>query len=127
MPTNPLLALGLIVFTAIVLGIVGDWFRLPRVTSYLIAGVLCGPSLFGLVAASDLHHLEPIADIAMGLVLFNLGAHFSIKKLLRIRKHVIPIAIGDLLATFIVVTGGLLLFGQIQSPLSSNPPKVTRQ
>ena len=112
MPTNPLLALGLIVFTAIVLGIVGDWFRLPRVTSYLIAGVLCGPSLFGLVAASDLHHLEPIADIAMGLVLFNLGAHFSIKKLLRIRKHVIPIAIGDLLATFIVVTGGLLLFGQ---------------
>ena len=109
---NSLLALGVLVSSAIVLGIIGDWLRLPRVTSYLIAGVLLGPSLFGLVTGPALHHLEPIADIAMGLVLFNLGARFSVNYLRKIRKHITPLAIGDLLATFLFVTVGLLLFGQ---------------
>ena len=109
---NSLLALGVLVVAAILLGLVGDRLRLPRITSYLIAGVLMGSSLFGLVTGEALHHLEPIADIAMALVLFNLGAQFPVNHLLRIRKHITPLAIGDLLATFLFVTVGLLLFGQ---------------
>ena len=109
---NSLLALGVLVSSALVLGIIGDLLRLPRVTSYLIAGVLLGPSLCGLVTGPALHHLEPIADIAMALVLFNLGARFSVNYLRKIRKHITPLAIGDLLATFFFVTVGLLLFGQ---------------
>lgn len=114
---NSLLTLGVLVAAAVLLGIAGDWFRLPRVTSYLVAGVLLGPSLLGLVTESTLHHLEPIADIAMALVLFNLGTRFSVKYLRRIRRQITPLAIGDLLATFLFVTVGLLLFGQ-SLPLS---------
>lgn len=102
----------MLVSSAIVLGIIGDWLRLPRVTSYLIAGVLLGPSLFGFVTGPALHNLEPIADIAMALVLFNLGARFSINYLCKIRERIALLAIGDLLATFLFVTVGLLLFGQ---------------
>ncbi len=117
MPTiPPLLALGILIACAAFLGFVGDWLRLPRVTSYLLSGVIVGPSALHLISTEELHHFEPIADLAMALVLFNLGSHFSIALVKKIRSHILPVAIGDLLVTFTVVSVGLLALGQGLAP-----------
>ncbi len=101
---------GLIAFASLA-GLFGEKLRLPRVTSYLLAGVIFGPSVLKAIGHDDLHHLLPVADTAMALVLFNLGARFSIPLLMKIREHIVPVAIGDLLCTFTVVAGGLWFFG----------------
>ena len=69
-------------------GFVGRLAAAPRVTSYLLAGVIVGPSLLDLVDHAELIRFEPIADLAMALVLFNLGSHFSLPLLSKIRAHI---------------------------------------
>ncbi len=108
---NPLFALGTLGAFAVTVGFLGDRLRMPRVTSYLLAGVLVGPSVLALISLEELHHFTPIADLAMALVLFNLGSHFSLVLLAKIRAHIVPVAIGELTLTALVVTLGLLLFG----------------
>ena len=112
MLSNPLLAFGALVAFAIFLGFLGDWLRLPRVTAYLISGVIVGPSLLGLIKHSELHHITPVADLAMALVLFNLGSHFSISFLAKLRQHIVQVAFGDSLMTAVIVALGLILLGQ---------------
>ncbi len=111
MTGNPLFASGTLVAVAVTVGFLGDWLRIPRVTSYLLAGVLVGPGVFGWISSDDLHRFHPIADLAMALVLFILGSHFSLALLAKIRSHIVPVAIGELLLTCLTVTVGLTLFG----------------
>jgi Kef-type K+ transport system membrane component KefB len=109
--TDPLFALGILVAAAAGLAFCGDWLRLPRVTSYLLAGVIVGPAILDLLDHEVLHHLEPLADLAMALVLFNLGSHFSFQWLYKIRAQIGPLAIGDLLLTSSCVSIGLFALG----------------
>ncbi len=112
MLTDPLLAFGTLVAFAILLGFVGDRLRLPRVTSYLVAGVIVGPSVLGLIGRSELEHFDPVANLAMALVLFNLGSHFTVPLLKKIGSHILPVAVGDLVVTSGCVAGGLWIIVQ---------------
>lgn len=111
MLTNHLLAFGVLVACAVLLGCLGDSLRLPRVTSYLVSGMIVGPSVLHLIDPKVLHHFMPVADLAMALVLFNLGSHFSLSLLAKMRAHIVPVAIGELTLTAACVAIGLLLFG----------------
>ena len=112
MDVSPLVALGITVSVALVLGVVGTWMRLPKVTSYLIAGLLLGPSVLEVVTEAPLQPLHSITTMAMALVLFNLGAHFSVVFVRKIWRHILPVAFGDLAFTFGVVAFGLYAIGQ---------------
>lgn len=58
-------------------GVVGEvvWrlLRLPRITGYAAAGLALGPGGFGVIGKPLLDELVVFADVAMGLVLFELG------------------------------------------------------
>ena len=86
-----------------------DWVRVPKVTAYLLVGLAVGHHGLNLVSPEAMHHLEPFANMAMALVLFNLGAQFPLSKLSRLRR-LSPLLAGEQLATFIVVTAGVYLF-----------------
>jgi len=49
------------------------WLRLPRIVGYLAVGAALGPELTGVVAAATLAELRLLVDIAVGLLLFELG------------------------------------------------------
>ncbi len=48
----------------------------------------------------------------MALVLFGLGNHFTLSRLRRLFKRVLPLSIGEVLGTFFIVFVGLLLVGE---------------
>jgi Kef-type K+ transport system membrane component KefB len=52
-------------------------FRLPRVTGYAAAGLALGPGGWGLIGGPLLDELVVFADIALGLVLFELGTRLD--------------------------------------------------
>jgi len=109
------LTLGLLICAALVAGALGQWVRLPRVTSYLLAGVVLGPSVLNLVPHQAPHDhvasLQPITKLAIALVLFQLGCHFPLVRIRRIARHVLGLSAGDLGVGFLLVTSGLLLIG----------------
>ncbi len=55
--------------------------RLPHVTGYLLAGILIGPELLGLVPAETVRTLDVVTDIALALIAFSTGKFFKLAKL----------------------------------------------
>ena len=59
----------------------GELFRrvllLPRISGYVLAGVLLGPGTFGLLDRSMLDAAQLVLDIALGLILFELGSRLD--------------------------------------------------
>ena len=59
----------------------GELFRrvllLPRISGYVLAGVLLGPGTFGLLDRAMLEGAQLLVDIALGLILFELGSRLD--------------------------------------------------
>jgi Kef-type K+ transport system membrane component KefB len=69
---------------AIVAGELGERvLRLPRVVGYVAAGVVLGPQVLGFVDAGTLRRLGVFLDVAIGLVLFELGRRVDLGWLVR--------------------------------------------
>lgn len=104
--------LGIFLAAGLLSGTLGELFRLPKVTAYLLIGVILGPAVFGVIPHEHLEELNPLADLAMALVLFNLGCHFTLSRLKRLFHRVLPISLSEILATFFAVYVGLMLIGE---------------
>lgn len=88
LPLQPgLLALfGLLLLAGLVGGeLVRRVLRLPRITGYVLIGMLLGASGFGLLDARLIAESWIFVDIALGLVLFELGRRLDIRWLARDR------------------------------------------
>jgi len=126
-----MITLGLMLLAALVGGAMGLWLKLPKVTSYLLVGLALGPFGMGLLLANvsgkeagdayreffeaQLAYLIPLERLAMALVLFQMGCHFTLAQFRRILHRVSRISLGELGLTFLLVTGGLLLLRAVVS------------
>ncbi|RMF38959.1 MAG: CBS domain-containing protein [Planctomycetota bacterium] len=104
-------SLGTLLIASLLGGIVADLIRIPRVTAYLLAGVMVGPSVAGLVTTEHMHHLIPLTKLAMALVLLELGCQFPLAQLRPILRHATWLSVGELLTTFLFVALGVWVFG----------------
>ncbi|MHC4599242.1 MAG: hypothetical protein ACYS47_09585, partial [Planctomycetota bacterium] len=60
--------LGFVLLAAYVVGLLGETLRLPRITGYILTGVLFGPYLLDFVGFEVLDSLEVFNDMAMGFI-----------------------------------------------------------
>lgn len=119
-----LLIVGGILIAALLFGRLSGILHLPRVTAYLLVGLCLAPYTLSLVpegiaesslihtlkdVGEQLHHLHPLADLAMALVLFNMGCRFTLVHFRRIRERAYHLSRGELFFTFMFVFGGLVL------------------
>lgn len=90
-------------FTAAwLLGLLAQRIGLSPIVGYLLAGVIIGPHTPGFVG--DVHLAQQLAEVGVILLMFDVGLHFSLKKLLAVRSVAIPGAIGQsLVATLLGV------------------------
>lgn len=87
---------------------------LPRVTGYVLTGLLLGPSAFNLISAELMLHARPIVDVAIGLVLYELGHRLDLSWF----KHnawLLVTAIAESVLTFCAIFAGMYYFAY--SPL----------
>ncbi len=106
---------------AILLGLlvtrIGNKFKLPDVTSYLIAGLLLGPCMLGALnipglgfhTFEDVEILSPFNDVALGFIAFAIGSEFRLSHL-RQTGHA-AVIIGVIQAVFTTLVVDLVLFG----------------
>jgi Kef-type K+ transport system membrane component KefB len=134
------LTVGLLLGAALLAGLVARVLHLPSVTAYLLVGLALGPhtpllsfvewcaerlgfslSLAGYhIPAEHLDSLEPVGNFAIALVLFNMGCHFPLSSYRRIVKRLLPMSLGELATTMVLVTGGMWLLGIFQSDTGLN-------
>jgi len=104
-----MLTLGVLLVAALFAGVVGQILRLPKVTSYLLMGVLLGST--GWIPHEHIVQIEPLTKLAIALVLFHLGCHFPLALARRIMRRMLRLSAGELTATFLLVAVGLTMLG----------------
>lgn len=84
--------------------------RVPGITGMLIVGFIAGPSVLGLVDAAMLAEARVFVDVALGLILFQLGLLLDVREF-RAQRIAWLSALVESLATFVLVFGALTLVG----------------
>lgn len=110
---NRLFHLGAAILLGVVGGKLAHRIKIPRVTGYLIIGLIVGPSGLGMITDAICESLSVVNDIALGLILFAIGNEFEWRHLKRVGiSGLLRLALFETVGTLIAVTGGLLLLGQ---------------
>ncbi|MBR6051755.1 MAG: cation:proton antiporter [Clostridia bacterium] len=123
MISNTLLALGIAMAAGLLFTRIIKLVKLPNVTAYLIAGLLIGPSVIGLVGKESVKSFDIIVTLALGFIAFSIGGEFKLSTLKRLGKNVTVITVvqaaGAVLVTFAVllVAGLLGWLGENYMPL----------
>ncbi len=75
---NNLFGLAVLTACGLVGGEAARRIRLPSVTGQILAGVLLGPSVFGVFDHAAAHSLTPVVNFALGLIAMAVGSHLHI-------------------------------------------------
>ena len=86
-PSHDLLHLPLVFLGAAVLAVpLARWARLGSILGYLVAGVLIGPQVLGLVSAPDT--ILEVAEIGVVLMMFLVGLELEPRRLWQLRRPI---------------------------------------
>ena len=108
---HPLVYIGLLLLLSYAGGKAANYFKAPRVTGYLVIGMLLSPSLLGLFHESLIkEELTIITDIALSIIAFLIGGSLSLIKLKKLGKHIFWITFTQAFGAFISTTLMLSLF-----------------
>src|SRR5688572_29056812 len=80
--TDILHVIGLCVVAATALAYVAKLARQPLLLAYIGAGVIIGPIGLGLIAETERHLIERLAELGLAFLLFIVGLEIDVKKLL---------------------------------------------
>ena len=87
-PPGMALALGFTLVVALVTGELFRRFRLPRLTGYLLFGLLIGPYLGNVITEPMARQLQMVNGIATTLIAFIAGLTLNFERLgRRVRRH----------------------------------------
>ncbi len=104
---GPLFALGFLLVAGTVAGTVAAFFRLPRLTGYLVAGMLVGPHGLHIIDHAAVSALSLINALALALIALEAGAELTVASLGRNLKSLLW---QSLTHTFILGTGMAVSF-----------------
>jgi Kef-type K+ transport system membrane component KefB len=90
---------------------------IPAITGFIVAGLLLGPGMLGLVHENLAESLDMVTELALAIIALVIGSEFSMAKLRRVGRAVVIITLAQLVATFVIVTCALWLTGLF--PLSA--------
>ncbi len=108
---HPLVYLGLLLLLSYLGGEVATYCRVPRVTGYLVIGMLLSPSALGIFHERLIkEELSPITDIALSVIAFSIGGSLELATLRRLGKHIMWITLTQGVGAFLVATAVLALF-----------------
>lgn len=97
--------LAIIILAAKVCGIWAKKLKAPQVVGEILAGLIIGPSLLGLVDQSDI--LAAMAEIGVVLLMFGAGLETNLKELVKTGPKALLIAV---VGVFVPLAGGFLLY-----------------
>ena len=97
--------LAIIIVFAKVFGLIARKLKAPQVVGEIVAGLLIGPSLLGLVELNDF--ISKMAEIGVILLMFSAGLETNLKDLMKTGPKALAIACAGV---FVPLVGGTLLY-----------------
>jgi Kef-type K+ transport system membrane component KefB len=116
---QPVLLTGIIIITGFVFGEAAERLKLPKITGYILAGILLNPNLSSFIPKAAIAHTDLVINISLCFITFSVGGSLLLKNLRKLGKGILWITFFEAeLAFFTVVTGFCLILPLLgyQSP-----------
>ncbi|MGM0760398.1 MAG: cation:proton antiporter [Thermodesulfobacteriota bacterium] len=100
---------GLIIFVGFVLGELAEKARLPKISGYILAGILLNPRLLPIIPDPFTKHTDLITDIALSFITFSVGGTLLVSRIKRLGRTIVLTALFEAELALIFVLSGFLL------------------
>ena len=121
MEMNLVLAIGIIIVIGFLGGLVTEKIKFPRITGYIIIGILLSPSLLNIISAATIENLDIMTNVALGIIAFLIGGSLHLEAIRKLGRSIAWITTFQSLGACLIVTL-LLVF---LSPLVLSIPNAT--
>lgn len=111
--TTATVLLGFILLVAYIAGAAAAGFTLPRVTGYVLVGIVVGPYALGIFTEELVESLRTIDELALALIALTAGGELKVKELRRSFRAIVGMSFG--IVGFVVL--GLLVLVLAAKPL----------
>ncbi|MGB5221183.1 MAG: cation:proton antiporter [Polyangiales bacterium] len=82
---------------------------LPRLVGYLLAGLVTGPDVLGLVSQATTDQLDLVSGVATCLIALTAGGELNLQRLRPVLRVVLGLSLGSVTVTAVVLAGALFL------------------
>jgi NhaP-type Na+/H+ or K+/H+ antiporter len=113
---DPITTTGIVIAAGFIMGQAVTLAGLPRVTGYILAGILLNPAFLGLVPGSFPEHTGMVTDISLSFITFSVGASLLVPTLRRLGKGIALITLFEAEFAFIAVAVGFMILLPLLSP-----------
>jgi Kef-type K+ transport system membrane component KefB len=104
-----ILSFGLILLSGYLAGHAANLVKLPKVTGYIIAGILLEPSFLGVLPEKLLAHSAVISNFALCIITYAIGGSLNFKKIKRLGNSIWVMTLFESIVTFIFIALGMYL------------------
>lgn len=107
---NTLFGVAMLVLFGLLGGKLIELIKFPKVTGYIIIGILIGPSVFSVLSHHMLESFTIIRQVAIGVIGYTIGLELKFKKLKKTGKQVTIITISQAIVTTVLVCMAIVSF-----------------
>jgi len=111
MELNLVLAIGIITVIGFLGGRVAERLRFPRITGYIIIGILLSPSVLNVISGATIENLGIITDVALGIIAFLIGGSLRLESMRKLGRSIAWITPFESLSAWLLVTLLLAFLG----------------
>ena len=108
---STLFTVGILLIFGYVIGRIAVKIKLPEITGYIIAGLLLGDTVTGVVHHEMGESLKFVTDLALGMIALTIGGEFYAAKLKSMGRAIVIMTIIQVGLTFVVVSAAMGLLG----------------
>lgn len=102
--TQILLVLSIILFAGFIMTRLTNTLNLPKVSGYILAGILVGPCGLDFIPVDMIGHMGFVSDLALAFIAFDVGKFFKKEVLMKTGGRIIMITLAEALTAGILVT-----------------------
>lgn len=110
---NSPLIVGIIISVGFIFGKLVTKIKLPKVTGYVLAGILLNPRLFGFIPENFVVHTDLITNISLSFITFSVGGTLLYSRIKKLGKSIIYITFFEAEFAFLTIIIGFLLTSSI--------------
>lgn len=103
------MVLGFLILAAYFAGRLTNLATMPRITGYILIGILCGPWVLKFVTPAHLERFRLIDELALALIAFTAGSELQLKNLTKRINSILLIILMQIIITIILTVAVILI------------------
>ena len=101
--------IGLVLIVGYYSGKLANKLHLPRVSGYILAGMLMSPSILHIFPAKFVKSSDIVTDFALAMITYSIGGSLAIQRIRKLGKSIVMITVFEAEMAFIAMIVGFTL------------------